>query len=88
MISIDSKIKVTKGCRALGIDKGTVCRVRAVDALGTDYSHQVGVTLTFLTGFKAGTKVRLFGRHPNRMNDTIVRLNNGDPLKNIEIALV
>jgi hypothetical protein len=79
-------IRVSKGCKAFGVDKGVSAKVLEVTPLGADYSHQVQVRLFFLNGFKSGKTITLTARHPNRMSDTSVRLHNGDPTKNIEIV--
>lgn len=81
----NTRVMITKGCKALGIDKGTTARVVSVEALGAEYSHSVRVCVQFINGFKAGKTFALFARHTNRLADPIVRFNNGNPSNTVEV---
>jgi hypothetical protein len=87
-ITVGSKVKVTNGCRALGITKGSTAKVETVVELGPDYSYSVKVGLRFLNSYKAGTMICLVTRHINRLSDPWTNLNNGDPYKKITIQEV
>lgn len=79
-------VKIAKGCRALDLPKGVSATVVSVTAMGAEYSHAARVVLRLRNGFRAGQTVTLWVRHPNRLGDACVRLNNGDPTKHIEIV--
>lgn len=81
-IAACTKIVVVKGCRRLNLPKGTRAVVHSVTPLGAEYSHMVEVV--FLTE-QNKTRV-LYARHINRMGDSTVNLNNGDPTQKIVIA--
>ena len=85
MINVDSKIAIVKGCKALDISKGVIARVVSIEPMGAEYSHQVRVTFRFLNGFRAGKTCVLWARHPNRLADLTVNLNNGNPCNIVQI---
>lgn len=85
-IHVGSRIRVLKGCNAIGITKGSRARVQSVTELGPDYSYAVRVELAFLNSFASGKTFRLYARHANRLADGIVNLNDGDPTHKIAIA--
>lgn len=84
-IQLGDKVLVEKGCKALGITKGSTAQIKNIIELGGDYSHTVEVTLYFLNSFMSGKTVRLYARHVNRLYDETTNLNNGDPTKKIVI---
>lgn len=57
-LTVGSVVRVEKGCRALGIDKGTSATITEIRELGADYSHSVRVVLTFRNGFQSGKSPR------------------------------
>jgi hypothetical protein len=83
-VTANCSIRVTKGCKTLGIAKGDIATILEVRPMGTDYSYFVRVTLRTARG---KTHV-LWARHMNRLGDAVVRLHNGDPTKNIEFVVL
>lgn len=73
-LQAEDKVSVEKGCRDLHLNKGMQATVKSIQLLGADYSHSVKVVLTF-----SGKTVVLYARHPNRLEDTIINLNDGCP---------
>lgn len=86
-VTVGSKVRVEKGCNALGITKGSTAQVKAIVELGADYSHAVLVELYFLNSFASGKTFRLTARHINRLSDTFVNLNDGNPSHKITVVL-
>jgi hypothetical protein len=86
-IQISSKVIVEKGCKALGITKGSTAYVKNIVELGPDYSHSVRVSLFFLNSFAAGKTFNLIARHINRLSDIFVNLNDGNPTHKITVVL-
>ena len=86
-ITVGSKVKIEKGCNAMGITKGSTAEVKAITELGPDYSHSVRVELHFLNSFASGKTFRLYARHINRLSDTFVTLNSGVPSHKITVVL-
>lgn len=84
-VTIGSRLVVTKGCKARGIDKGVTIRVIGVEALGAEYGHSVKVRFQLVNGFKSGQNFAFFARHANRLADPIVRMNDGNPSHVIEV---
>jgi hypothetical protein len=80
-ITTNTMVVVTKGCKARGITKGVRARAVVVEALGAEGGHMVKVLLAFASG----RKVAFYARHPNRMADTEVGMNDGDPTHRITI---
>jgi hypothetical protein len=81
-------VRVSKGCKAFGITKGTILRVTEVHPMGSEFGHQVRVSFKVLgngSGFYGRDAFALYARHINRLSDSFTRLNCGDPTKNIEI---
>jgi len=87
-IAVHTKVRIEKGCNALNISKGTSARVREVTPLGAEYSHSVKVVLFFLNGKLSGKTKTLYARHPNRLADASVNLNDGRPEHRVEITRV
>jgi hypothetical protein len=86
-LTVGARVRVEKGCRALGIDKGTSATITEIRELGAEYSHSVRVVLTFRNGFQSGKARAMYARHVNRLGDWVVRLTNGsDPTKAIELV--
>ena len=84
-IAINARVKIEKGCKARGIDKGCSAQVTAIEPMGADYGHCVRVTLMMLNGFKSGKTVSFYARHINRLSDIFIRMNDGNPSHVIEI---
>lgn len=76
----NTKAVISKGSRALNLTKGTTVYVRDVQSMGAEYSHNVKIVLEI-----CGKSRVLWARHPNRLKDSTLRLNNGNPLNYIEI---
>ncbi len=73
---VGSKVCVEKGCASLGITKGRLAKVMAIDPLGADYSHQVRVSLQFLVPTGNGRTARVFyAVHMNRLADPLPALH-------------
>lgn len=86
MISENTKIRIVKGCAARGIAKGSTAIVLSVEALGADYSHAARVAFRVLTGAAAGKSFAFYARHPNRLGDPIVNVNDGNPTHKLAIC--
>lgn len=86
-IVVGSKVRVEKGCKSLGITKGSMAEVIETNELGPDYSHSVRVTLRFINFINFKKDINLYARHPNRLSDAFVNLNNGDPTKKITVVV-
>lgn len=83
MITVGTKVVVTKGCRGFDISKGAICKVTEVNPLGAEYSHKVRVVIYF---YGSGRTRTFYAHHQNRLADPIVRFNNGgDPTKYFEV---
>jgi hypothetical protein len=85
-LSVGDRVKLVKGTKARGLDKGITVRIEAVEQLGADYSHAVKVVIKPLNGFKAGSLLAFFVRHRNRLSDPVVRMNDGNPSHTIEVV--
>lgn len=81
-----SKVKIEKGCKALDIAKNVSAKVVEVKELGADHSHMVRVHIRFLNGFRSGKETFLYARHINRMGDTVINLNDGNPDHKVQIV--
>ena len=83
----DAVARVRQGMRAMlrlgsaWYDVAT--QVKAITELGPDYSHSVRVEIHFLNSFASGKTFRLYARHINRLADTFINLNNGNPSNKI-----
>lgn len=88
MLKIGDRVVVEKGCRARKVDSRTIARVHAIRELGAEYGHNVKVLLNFRTGSHAGTTLAFYARHPNRLGDDLINLNDGQPEHKIQIRVV
>jgi branched-subunit amino acid aminotransferase/4-amino-4-deoxychorismate lyase len=86
MITIGTKVKVLKGCKSFDIPKGVSVQVIDIKELGKEFNYNVSVTFKFLNGFRSGNTCTLQARHPNRLQDSCVRLSCANPLKFIEVG--
>lgn len=84
-ITAGTRVRIEKGCNAREVVKGTTALVKAVEALGAEYSHSVRVQLQFLNGFGAGRVISFYARHPNRLADAVISMNDGNPTHRIEV---
>jgi hypothetical protein len=84
-ITVGTRVVISKGCKAREVTKGATAVIKAVEALGADYSHAVKVTLWFQNSFLAGKTLSFTARHMNRLSDPIIGMNDGNPLHRIEI---
>ncbi len=84
-LTVGARIKLEKGCKARGIDKGCSAKVTAITPMGPDYGHCVRVTFMMLSGFKGGKAFSFYARHMNRLADAEIRMNDGNPSHTIEI---
>lgn len=84
-IAVGTKVIITKGCKAREVTKGATAVVKAVEPLGAEYSHSVKVTLWFQNSFLSGKTLAFYARHPNRLADAIIGLNDGRPEHRIEV---
>lgn len=82
MITTNAKVIVTKGCKALAVDKGVSAQIKAIEPLGAEYNYNVRVTFYFLNGCRGGDTKVFYTRHPNRLADDNVRFNNGSTPSN------
>ena len=85
-LTAGSKIKFSKGSKAMGIDIHSRATVVGVRELGPDYSHMVEVTVTITSGFKAGKTYALTARHINRLSDTEVSLRDGLRMHSLRVV--
>lgn len=86
-LAVGDRVRVVKGCKPCGLDKGVTAAVKSIQPLGADYGHSVKVVLEPLNGFKAGKSLGFYARHLNRLSDPIVRMNDGNPSHTIEVQL-
>lgn len=87
-LTVGTRVRIEKGCKARNIAKGTLAVVTNVAALGAEYGHNVQVTVNFLNGFQSGKTFCFYARHLNRLSDTIVNLNDGNPNHTIQLRRV
>jgi len=87
-IAEGTRLRLVKGCKARGLDKGITVRVVGITPLGAEYSHAVKVTFRPVNGFSAGKTFGFYVRHANRLTDPVVRLNDGNPTHTIEVTRV
>lgn len=85
-LTVGTRVRIEKGCAARGVAKNVTAQVTDVTPLGADYSYSVRVSLRLLNGFGAGKVVRLFASHPNRLADTVVNMNDGNPTHRIQVV--
>jgi len=82
---VGTRVVLTKGCKARGLDKGITAQIIEVRAMGAEYGHCVKVAIKPLNGFKTASTFAFFARHVNRLTDAIVRMNDGNPSHTIEV---
>jgi len=87
-LTVGTKVRIEKGCKALDVAKNTTATVVGVHQDGPDYGHTVTVVLQFRNGFLAGKKRGFTARHKNRLSDPLINLNDGNPLHRIQIRKV
>ncbi len=80
-ITVGSSVKILKGCKARDIAKGSA-KIYDMVELGKEYGYSVRVVLSY-----NGRLIAFYARHPNRLADAQVSLNDGNPLHNIKISL-
>lgn len=80
-LTTGTRVRIIKGCLAREITKGSQATVE-VRPLGKEYGYSVRVTLTF----SSGRVVSFYARHPNRLSDSVVRMNDGNPFHTIEVS--
>ena len=88
-LTTGTRVRIVKGCQARDIVKDSTAIVD-IRPLGKEYGYSVKVTLTFVSGpslVYKGRVVSFYARHPNRLSDDVVRLNDGNPLHTIEVRL-
>lgn len=84
-LSVGSRVVITKGCKDLGVTKGSTVIVTGVRELGPEYSYQVQVQLKFLNSFLSGKTISVSATHINRLSDASVRLHGLVAGKTIEV---
>ena len=82
MLTTNSMVRVVKGNVARDITKHSLWAVNSITNLGADYSHSVKVVLR-----RGNRVVSFYARHQNRLADTVVNLNDGNPLHKIQVRL-
>lgn len=80
-LTTGTRVVIAKGCAARGVVKGSRATV-VVTPLGKEYGYSVKVTLTF----DGGRVLSFFARHPNRLSDPVIRMNDGNPFHIIEVC--
>lgn len=85
MIAAGSRVYIQKGCNARNVARGVSAVVESVTPLGAEYSHACRVVFRFINGFRAGQVATFFARHPNRLADPVVNLNDGNPRHSIQV---
>jgi hypothetical protein len=73
---------VVKGCASRGVHKGQAVQIQRIIPMGPDYSHAVMVAFTD----SRGRKLVFYARHPNRLADDIINLNDGNPLHVLKLS--
>lgn len=84
-LSVGNKVRVEKGCKARGITKGSTAQIKEITPLGAEYGYMVKVTINFLNSFAAGKTFAFYARHINRLSDTFINMNDGNPLHKITV---
>ena len=87
VLTTGTLVTIVKGFQARDITKGSTAVVTVIP-LGKEYGYSVKVTLTFVSGSSMvyqGRAVSFYARHPNRLSDPVVRMNDGNPLHTIEV---
>lgn len=79
-LTTGNRVRIVKGCQAREVTKGSTATVM-VAPLGKEYGYSVRVTLTFPNG----RVLSFYARHPNRLSDDVIRMNDGNPLNTIEV---
>jgi hypothetical protein len=80
-LAAGTRVRIVKGCAARSVAKNGTAQIVSVTPLGADCGHSVRVVLSY-----AGRTLVFFARHPNRLADAVVRLNDGNPLHTVEIV--
>lgn len=83
-LAAGNRVRIVKGCAARNIAKNGSAQIVSVTPLGPDYGYSVRVVLAMLRG--DGKAHVLFARHPNRLADAVIRLNDGNPTHTVEIV--
>lgn len=78
-ITIGSNLRITKGCKALGITKGDLVQVTRIESPSDD-PHAVWITLA---GSSKLVK-SMYVRYRKRLSDPVIRAHTGNPLNYIE----
>lgn len=76
-----TRVRIVKGCQTREVVKGSQATV-VIRPLGREYGYSVQVALTFTNG----RVLSFYARHPNRLSDAVVRMNDGNPLHVIEVC--
>ena len=84
-VVVGARLLITKGCAARALPKNVTVRVLSVEELGSDYGHSVKVRIQPVNGFKSGQTFSFYARHINRLADSTVRMNDGNPSHVIEV---
>jgi len=79
-ITVGTKVRIEKGCKAREVTKGATAVVSAVREMGAEHGHFVAVSLKLRS-----KTVTFYARHINRLSDSLVNLNDGNPLHKIQI---
>jgi hypothetical protein len=87
-LEVGDRVRVEKGCAAREVAKNTSAKVVSITPMGADYGHTVKVVLYMLNGRKSGKTLAFVARHINRLSDTFVSMNDGNPSHRIEIRRV
>lgn len=85
-VKAGDRLKVVKGCKAWGLSKGITVYIDDLIRLSSDYSFAVKLVLKPLNGFKAGQLIAFYARHPNRLSDPIIHLNDGRPEHTLHLS--
>ncbi len=84
-LTVGRRVNIVKGCKARDLHKGTTWLVKAIEPMGPDYNNNVRVSLQRLNGF-GPDRIALYARHPNRLADAVISLNDGRPEHRIEVT--
>lgn len=80
-LTINTQVRILKGCENREIRKGQLAKVLEVKE-GERRSASV------LFEFMSGRKVRFYVQHVNRLSDTEVSLNDGNPCHRIVVGRI
>jgi hypothetical protein len=87
-LKVGTRVRIVKGCKARSVTKGATAMITRISEMGPEYGYSVAISFKFQNSFLAGKTLVFYARHPNRLDDAIVNLNDGRPEHKIQIQKV